>query len=234
MLRRVHELRYRWCTLIKVAQAFQLPLKLRRYAAGAIRRARIKIARSRISQLEVRRRLEVLYHTPDPWNMASAKEQFRFARTNEILARQLIAPAPRVASILEIGCGEGHQSEHLSKLCRQLTGIDVVAAAVERATLRVPGVEWVVGDIAAQDWVDRGRRFDIVTACEVLSMFHDIPATLRLMSRLANACLVTYFGGERDTVEQYLRAVPVAGRDSFSFGGVTWTVVWWRSKNTHE
>lgn len=182
-----------------------------------------------MSDRELLRHLEALYDTPDPWKMTSQKEQFRFARTNDILARKLIAPASQVGSILEIGCGEGHQSEHLARLCAQLTAIDVVSTAIERARIRAAHVEWVLGNLQDQPWVREGRKFDIVTACEVLYAFRDIPKTLQLMSRLGQTCLVTYFAGAAHAVERPLRAMPLAGRESFVFDDVTWHAVWWRT-----
>ncbi len=207
-----------------------LSLQLRSRARRLVRRTWMKYAGHGMSAAEVLSGLERLYDTPDPWKMASPREQFRFARTNEIIARELIEPQRRVGTILEIGCGEGHQSEYLQRLCQQLTGIDIVARALERARRRLPGVEWVVGNLEEQPWAGAGRSFDIITACEVLYAFADIPATLRLMSRLGNACLVTYFGGAAHAVERPLRRMPLQGRASFRYGEITWTAVWWRSK----
>ena len=215
--------------LITLAEIFELPLKLRSYAGNVVRRARIKHSGHGMSEREVLCHLEALYDTPDPWKLTSQKEQFRFARTNDILARKLIAPARQVGSILEIGCGEGHQSEHLERLCARLTGIDVVSTAIERARIRAPHVEWVVGNLQDQPWVREGRKFDIVTACEVLYAFRDIPKTLQLMSRLGQTCIVTYFGGAAHAVERPLRAMPLEGRESFVFDDVTWHAVWWRT-----
>jgi SAM-dependent methyltransferase len=207
----------------------KLPLKVSARARSFMRRTWIRYAGHGKSRAEVLRGVEQLYATPDPWKMASQKEQFRFVRTSEILAREFIRPAQRVGSILEIGCGEGHQSEHLSRLCDQLTGIDIAAQAIERARIRVPAVEWVLGNLEDQPWVG-GRKFDIVTACEVLYGFGNIPQTLQLMSRLGDACLVTYFDGAAHAVKWPLRAIRLEGRESFVFEDVTWTAVWWRSK----
>jgi SAM-dependent methyltransferase len=197
----------------------------------AVRRAWLRYAGLRRSQAQVLRGLERLYDTPDPWKMSSEKEQFRFERTNEILARELIGPAGQVDSILEVGCGEGHQSEYLRKLCRHLTGLEIITRAIERARVRVPGVDWVPGTLEDQPWVNAGRRFDIVTACEVLYALPDIPATLQLMSQLGRSCLATYFGGAAHTVEGPLQAISLEGRESFVFEDVTWTAVWWRTES---
>jgi predicted TPR repeat methyltransferase len=158
--------------------------------------------------------------------MASEREQLRFAETNRILREVLIAPAAQVESILEIGCGEGHQSEHLAQLCRQLTGIDVVAIAIARASAHLPGVELIAGDLHAQPWIESGRTFDIVTACEVLYYLEDIPRMLRAMSRLGRACLVTHLRPS-NRVAHALSEMPIAGRRRFADRDVAWEAVWW-------
>jgi SAM-dependent methyltransferase len=208
----------------------QPPLKLLARARSLIRRTRMKYRGHGLSRADVLTGLERMYARTDPWDMTGAREQFRFERTSEILRRQLIPGGGTTASILEIGCGEGHQSVHLRRLCERLTAIDIVPVAIERARARAPDVEWVLGHLEDQPWVDAGRKFDIVTACEVLYAFNDIPTTLRLMSRLGNACLVTYFGGAAHAMEWPLRAVRLAGRESFVFETVSWTAVWWHPR----
>lgn len=208
---------------------FELSWKAPSRARNKLRRTWMKYAGHGMSQAEVLRGLEALYVACDPWNMKSEKEQFRFARTNEILARELIAPARQADSILEIGCGEGHQSAHLKKLCGKLTGIDIVATAIERARRRHSDVEWVVGNLRDQPWAAEGRKFDVVTAFEVLYAFPNIPQALQLMSQLGDACMVTYFTGAAHTMKRPLRAIPLEGRESFTFDDVTWHAVWWRS-----
>src|SRR5689334_14267290 len=88
-------------------------------------------------------KLESLYLLEDPWQMDSPGEQFRFEQTNELIARQF----GRVGSILEIGCGEAHQSLWLAQTCGQLTGVDVSARAIARAQRRCPAATFLVGDI---------------------------------------------------------------------------------------
>src|SRR2546422_10776958 len=75
------------------------------------------------------KKLNTFYTVPDPWLMSSPAEQFRFRETN----RLIVAKFGRVASLLEIGCGEGHQSVYLQHVCNRLIGLDVSARAVKRA-----------------------------------------------------------------------------------------------------
>lgn len=203
--------------------------RFRQRAETIVRRTWMKYALRGVGQADAHRRLDLAYKVRDPWKMESEQEQFRFAETNRILHRALIAPAPRVGSILEIGCGEGHQSEHLVTLCDRLTGIDVSPTAIARARTRVPQAELVAGDLYAQPWIDEEDRFDVVTAFEVLYYLSDIPRTLRTMSRLGRACIVSYFVDAARVVEAPLMEMPIAGRDSFKFGDVEWRVAWWRA-----
>ena len=90
----------------------------------------------------------------------------------------------RFGSLLEIGCGEGHQTEHLAALAGEITGLDVSEIAVERARKRLPDAEFRVGDIYAQPWIDERGRFELVTACEVIYYMSDIPRFLQTMDWL--------------------------------------------------
>ncbi len=205
-----------------------LPRKLRARAELVVRRTWMKYAMRGVAQADAHDRLDLATKVRDPWRMESEQEQFRVAETNRILHRALIAPAPRVGSILELGCGEGHQSEHLMSLCDRLTGLDVSPTAIERARKRLPSAELAAGDLFAQPWAGESKRFDVVTAFEVLYYIKDIPKTLETMSRLGRACIVTYFGPAARRVEQPLMAMPILGRDRFSFGETDWVVAWWR------
>ena len=74
-------------------------------------------------------RLDALYRVNDPWGLDSPGELFRFEQTNRVIAREF---AP-VGDLLEIGCGEGHQSRHLAQACGRLHGCDISPRAVGRA-----------------------------------------------------------------------------------------------------
>ena len=182
-----------------------------------------------VERADAHLRLELLYRLSDPWNMESERERFRFIETSRILRRELVAPAERVDSILEIGCGEGHQSEHLAPLCRSLTGIDISGTAVRRARRRLPGATFESGDLLARPWVAERRRFDVVTAFEVLYYMKDMARMLEVMSALGRSCIVSYYEPSASIVEPQLAALRLDGRESFRHGDVEWRVAWWRN-----
>jgi SAM-dependent methyltransferase len=168
--------------------------------------------------------LDHFYALPDPWDMASDREQGRFRYTNELI-RQL---APGVGSVLEVGCGEGHQSLHLAGACRQLDGIDISSRAVQRAVTRVPDARFAVGEITALPWQTAPQgHYDLVVACEVLYYLNDIDSAIDAMSRLGRSCLVTFFAPAARRVADHLPVVDGLKRGWFHHAGQTWLWVWW-------
>jgi cyclopropane fatty-acyl-phospholipid synthase-like methyltransferase len=197
---------------------------LRGRAHEAARRLWMKYALRGVRQADAHGRLDLAYKIEDPWHMDAAREQFRFAETNRIIEAHL---APRLDRVLEIGCGEGHQSEWLARLTDGLTGIDVSPTAVARARRRVPSGDFVAGDLFAQPWSDERGRFDLVTACEVLYYMSDMPRFLRAMDQLGGACLVTYFSAAGRLCERPVMAMPGAQQVRFRHEDTEWIAAWW-------
>jgi SAM-dependent methyltransferase len=169
--------------------------------------------------------LNRLYAVPDPWAMVTGREQSRFQQTNAVL-ESLVGP---VESILEIGSGEGHQSEHLSRLCQRLDGVDVSARAVARACERVPHCRFGVGDIANLPWTNAAeKRYDLVVACEMLYYVADVPKTIARMSDLGRACLVTFFCPAARILARHVEAIPGAQRGWMYHDPYAWLWAFWR------
>jgi len=196
----------------------------------AIRRAWMKHALRGVSGADNYSRLDLAYKISDPWNMESDLERMRFERTNEIIARNF----PDCDSILEIGCGEGHQTAHLQKLCRKVYGLDVSETAVERARDRVPAAEFAAGDIFAQPWGQQEGRFDLVVACEVLYYISDIRKTVDEMNRLGKSCLVTVFAPGIPRVGPFLEDQAGVRKDWFGGPGAQWVVAYWNNAKGME
>ena len=199
----------------------RLHAKLRK----AARRAWMKYAMRGVGGADNYERLDLAYKVGDPWNMESGLEQARFAATNKLIERHF----GRVGSLLEVGCGEGHQTLALQRLAGQVHGIDVSPTAIERARKRVPGAEFAAADIHQQPWGDQRGRFDLVVACEVLYYVKDIPATLERMSHLGRACLATFFAPALVRVAPHLESIEGLQKDWMQHQGETWLVCWWRN-----
>lgn len=172
-------------------------------------------------------KLNALYRTEDPWHMTLPSEQHRFEETNRFI-KEKFGP---MKSLLEIGCGEGHQSVYLRRLCDHLIGLDVSARAVERARKRCPDCSFLVGDIFSKEAGIQGSC-DLAVACEVLYYIQDVPATLQRMQELGSNGLVTYLEREIPRLDQYVLSLPGVSADVLEFEHVRWRIAWWIGKRT--
>ncbi len=169
--------------------------------------------------------LQRLYALPDPWGMTTLREQSRFIQTNALIEARI----GRVETILELGSGEGHQSEHLSRLCRRLDGVDVSARAVQRAQEKLPNCRFGVGEVTALPWQgEESARYDLVVACEVLYYLSDASIAIDRMSRLGRTCLVTFFCPAARKVAPYLEAIPEMERGWIFHEPYAWLWAIWR------
>lgn len=170
-------------------------------------------------------RLELAYAMSDPWNMDSTLERARFEATNAFIERTF----GRVGSILELGCGEGHQTQHFAQLSDQQYGLDVSARAIDRARLRLPAAHFAATDIFSQPWGDSRHRFDLVTACEVLYYVADPAKTIERMRHLGRNGFVTFFAPAVVRTGPPLEQVPGVQRDWIYHDRTAWLVAWWRN-----
>lgn len=189
----------------------------------AQRRLWMKYALRGVGGSDNHSRLDLAYSMEDPWNMDSALEQARFEGTNRIIEQAF----GHVGSVLEIGCGEGHQTAHLARLSDMQYGIDVSAHAIERARLRLPDAHFAATDLFHQPWGEQRHRFDLVTACEVLYYLSDPAATIARMRHLGRSGLVTFFAPASGRIGPHLDPVPGLHKDWIYHGGTAWLVGWW-------
>lgn len=198
-------------------------MNLRRFLQKAARRSWMKYAMRGVGGADNYERLDLAYQVADPWHMDSPGEQARFEGTNCLIERHV----GRVGSVLELGSGEGHQTEFLARLCDQVYGVDVSPKAIERARKRLPQAQFAATDIFGQPWGDAPGRFDLVTACEVLYYVKDIDATIARMSLLGRHCFVTFFAPALRRVGPHLDAIPGLRKDWIGYGSTVWLACWW-------
>lgn len=169
-------------------------------------------------------RLDALYRIRDPWDLATEPQRFRFRETNRLIEEHF----GRVGRILEVGCGEGHQSQELMKVCDELVGIDVSSRAVERARVRCPQATFVAADVFAPEIGDTGP-FDLVLGCEVLYYVKDVAAVLARFRELGRVCLVTYYAKPAQVLDPIVLAIPGLESTTVRYRSSSWTVAWWRN-----
>jgi SAM-dependent methyltransferase len=167
-------------------------------------------------------KLDTVYMVDDPWHMDSPSEKYRFEETNRLILEKF----GRVRSILEVGCGEGHQSVILKNICNHLVGLDVSAKAVARAKRRCPGAVYYVGDISSRE-IDEFRPYDLVVACEVLYYMNDVSAALRRMQELGRNCFVTYYCREMESLDKWVLSIPGVSSEYFEYENIGWRAAWW-------
>ncbi|MEH2507269.1 2-polyprenyl-3-methyl-5-hydroxy-6-metoxy-1,4-benzoquinol methylase [Bradyrhizobium sp. AZCC 1578] len=168
--------------------------------------------------------LDMLYRIADPWDLDNPRERIRFEQTNRLIQREF----GKVASLLEVGCGEGHQSQYLAKVCDRLHGCDVSPRAVERARKRCETSTFSVGTLS--DLVASGaHQYDLLVACEVLYYMKDIPAAIQIMSRLSKSFLITYYQMHQEQLDKIVIPLKPVGREIIGDGDNVWTAVWWHN-----
>lgn len=170
------------------------------------------------------RRFELLYVVSDPWQMHSDAEASRFAWVDQLLEAHL-KPA---STILEIGCGEGHQSVHLARHCDHLFGVDASQLAIARCRRRCPRGLFKVGNPARLSFAYTPLVFDLVVACEVVYYMRDPARCIERLTCLGRACFVTYYDEQFEALDPWFEQV-AEGYDTHEFGGTSWRAVWWRN-----
>lgn len=168
-------------------------------------------------------RLDLLYMFEDPWKLQSAKERARYEWTNRLIAAQFGRPK----TILEIGSGEGYQSEYLVQVCDQPYGIDISPRALRRAERRCPQTRFAAGDPFTFSLPDMPQPVDLVVACEMIYYVKDIPGFLGRLSQLGRARLVTYYDGQAAVLDPYFAALPGCRREQFRFDDTLWHALSW-------
>jgi SAM-dependent methyltransferase len=96
------------------------------------------------------------------WERAAERYEECWGDTGLFVRRLLDAAAVRSGSrLLDVACGPGYVSQAAAARGAEPTGLDVAAAMVERARVRSPGLEFVIGD--AQRLPFEEASFDAVT-----------------------------------------------------------------------
>lgn len=171
------------------------------------------------------RRMDRLYLLEDPWQLTSPREHARFVLTNAIIARVV----PNCGALLEIGSGEGEQTAHLLNVAARVTGIEVSEAAVNRARRTTPDADYLIGCAEDAGRLLGERRFDIVTACEMLYYAPDPARVLDTLKGLAPRILVTAYDKRAQGLAPHLQGPGWSRLDDIVVDGTCWHCHLWQS-----
>jgi 2-polyprenyl-3-methyl-5-hydroxy-6-metoxy-1,4-benzoquinol methylase len=119
---------------------------------------------------------------------------------------QYITNLPSNAKILDLGCGLGHDTQHLVSLNAnyQITATDFVDSALERINKRHPSVQTLNFDLAKGDWsIFNQSQYDLIIASFSLQYF-SIADTQRILVQInqllkPSGMLVVRLNSTRDT-----------------------------------
>lgn len=168
--------------------------------------------------------LDRLYMIEDPWNLASSKEQARFDASNRLVR----ALAPGCRSLLELGSGEGLQTEHLMRVSAEVAGLEISSAAVRRAEARLPQVTFRVGRAEDASALFPGRRFDVVTAFEVLYYIEDVAGALTALQSIADTLIVTSYAARAERMRGLFAGPGWQRLDDIEAEDTRWEAYAWR------
>ncbi len=175
-------------------------------------------------------KLRRLYSLEDPWDMASEREQYRFEQTNEILT----GIAPHFGNILELGCGEGHQSLHLSALTDELRGLELSQKAVERARSRCPGASFQVGGIENAGSLLSSTRFDLIVACEVLYYVRDTDEVISELQSRAERIFVSNYLPRSEVIRGHFEGEGWRRLPDICHGDAVWECFVWEASEVRN
>lgn len=169
--------------------------------------------------------LKALYAIDDPWNLSSGKERERHLRMNTLIAEV----APGCGWLLELGAGEGFQTQHLQAVSRRVVGLEISDQAVKRARVRCPDVEFIVGPAEDAASLLAGRRFDVITAFEVLYYAPDIASMLASLQTMTPVIVVTNYMDLAQKMGSLFEGPGWERREDLTLEGVTWRIDVWRA-----
>src|SRR3990170_2515602 len=108
---------------------------------------------------------EKWYVQSNPWGTIGSDKDI--VRTDLLLDRLRYA---RFVNILDLGCGEGQQTNALSKIAENTIGIDIAGNAIERARLQFPHIRFQQGELldVIKDTQIGQTPFDFISLSEVL------------------------------------------------------------------
>jgi protein-L-isoaspartate O-methyltransferase len=170
--------------------------------------------------------LKALYAVEDPWDLGSEREQTRHRLMNDLI-RGL---APDCERLLELGSGEGLQTQHLLEVCGEVVGVEISPQAVARARQRCPQATFLVGRAEDLPTILPGQRFDVVTAFEVLYYAREPRPILDGLKTIGSTILVTNYMDVAQHMAGLFEGPGWRRLDDLTVEDTTWRVDVWQAQ----
>lgn len=102
-----------------------------------------------------------------------------------ILAEKLVTPH---MTLLDVGCGDGRNTQILAKYCRRIIGFELAEKLLEEAKRKhaVPNGEYVQLDLEAEEW-ELPHAADRIFCLGVLCTIHNWQSILRILHKFHDA-----------------------------------------------
>jgi len=128
-------------------------------------------------------------------------------------------------SLCEIGCGGGLLTEPMRRLGAEVTGVDPSQrnVGIARNHAESSGLKITYLQCAAEDMVERGERFDIVLAMEVIEHVANVDAFIASCAQLVNPGGLIFFATLNRTAKAF--ALAIVGAEY---------VMRWLPRGTHD
>ena len=137
----------------------------------------------------------------DPWNFQSSS----YERERLQVLLRVVQRYPH-NSVLEVGCGEGVFTRELTKISKQVVGIDISPTALGRAKRRCPTTTFLNVRVEDFEW---HSKFDMVICAETLYYIKNVDAAIEKLRGLGRFSIVSYIHRESRTLDPYVMQMPL-------------------------
>lgn len=143
----------------------------------------------------------LLYLLKNPWDLERPSEKFRFEESCKIIKNKF----GNLNTIIELACGEGHQSLHLKNNCNNLIGIDCSNIAVKRAKQRLPNDTFLCSNIDQYlEKLEKQSSDTLIVAAEILYYLPDPEKTIKKITEKSSKAVVTLYRGGNNKIGHIL------------------------------
>lgn len=166
---------------------------------------------------------QAYYLVSNPWHFASRDELYRFEETSRVIERII----GELDLIVELGCGEGHQSKFLERNTKRLIGYDVSLRAIQRAKKRCPESDFIRADLnGGIPEIIPGVGKNLIIAAELLYYFKN-PAEIVDQMLASNAqVLLSIYQRKQDGLKDLLIESGFSNIHNIYVNSQSWGLYW--------
>ena len=163
---------------------------------------------------------EIIYFFSNPWKLNSKPEVYRFKSINNFLLNQ--NNNILYNHILEIGCGEGHHTEFLSKISKNITSIDISKNAIKKAKNKnITNAKFINKKL---ELLDKTNQFDLIIASEVIYYIKNVEIFMKKIESLNTKYLITIYSFEYEGLKSLFMNNKFV-HDEIIYNQINWKII---------